>query len=82
MQDPDLYKCVLVGAKCLHDLHRNPFHVNRTHVMLQLQNEAILSLRKRLSGQGAHLDDGLLISITHLMVAVVSWTLTRIHPCR
>ncbi|KIW96622.1 uncharacterized protein Z519_02013 [Cladophialophora bantiana CBS 173.52] len=69
MQDPDLFKCLLVGAQSLHDWRRDPFHVNRSRTMLKLQNEAILSLRKRLSSPSAHLDDGVLISITHLMIA-------------
>ena len=71
MQDPDLFKCLLVVAQSLHDWRRHPFHVNRSHGMLKLQNEAILSLQKRLAAPQAHLDDGLLISITHLMVADV-----------
>jgi hypothetical protein len=69
MQDPDLFKCLLVGAQSLHDWRRDPFHVNRSHEMLKLQNEAILSVRKRLSAPQALLDDGVLIAITHLMVA-------------
>ncbi|EXJ61352.1 uncharacterized protein A1O5_11910 [Cladophialophora psammophila CBS 110553] len=69
MQDPDLFKCLLVGAQSLRDWRRDPFHVNRSRTMLKLQNEAILSLRKRLSSPSAHLDDGVLISITHLMIA-------------
>ncbi|OQU99602.1 Fungal specific transcription factor domain-containing protein [Cladophialophora immunda] len=69
MQDPGLFKCLLVGAQSLHDWRRDPFHVNRSRTMLKLQNEAILSLRKRLSAPSAHLDDGVLISITHLMIA-------------
>ena len=72
MQDADLFKCLLVGAQSLHDWRRDPFHVNRSHEMLKLQNEAILAVRKRLTAPQAHLDDGLLISITHLMVADVS----------
>lgn len=72
MQDPDLFKALLVGAQSLHDWRRDPFHVNRSHEMLKLQNEAILSLRKRLTGSEAHLDDSILIAITHLMVADVS----------
>jgi hypothetical protein len=72
MQDPDLFKCLLVGAQSLHDWRRDPFHVNRSHEMLKLQNEAILSVRKRLSAPQALLDDGVLIAITHLMVADVS----------
>lgn len=73
MHDPDLFKCLLVGAQSLHDWRRDPFHVNRSSDMLKLQNEAILSLRKRLTAPEAHLDDGLLISITHLMVADVCY---------
>ena len=72
MQDPELFKCLLVGAQSLYDWRRQPFHVNRSNEMLKLQNEAIMSLRKRLTAPEAHLDDGLLISITHLMVADVS----------
>ncbi|OAL29468.1 hypothetical protein AYO20_09205 [Fonsecaea nubica] len=69
MQDPGLFKCLLFGAQSLHDWRRDPFHVNRSRDMLKLQNEAILSLRERLSAPSAHLDDGVLISITHLMIA-------------
>ncbi|KIX93364.1 uncharacterized protein Z520_11007 [Fonsecaea multimorphosa CBS 102226] len=69
MQDPGLFKCLLVGAQSLHDWRRDPFHVNRSQPMVKLQNEAILSLRTRLSAPSAHLDDGVLIAITHLMVA-------------
>ncbi|ETI28825.1 hypothetical protein G647_01277 [Cladophialophora carrionii CBS 160.54] len=69
MQDPDLFKCVLMAAQSLHDWRRDPFHVNRSHEMLKLHNEAILSVRKRLSAPEAHLDDGVLVAITHLMVA-------------
>ncbi len=72
MQDPDLFRCFLVGAQSLHDWRRDPYNVNRTHDMLKLQNKAISSLRRRLAGPEAHLDDGLLISITHLMIADVS----------
>jgi hypothetical protein len=79
MQDPDLFKCLLVGAQSLHDWRRDPFHVNRSHEMLNLQNEAILSVRKRLSAPQALLDDGVLIAITHLMVADVS---QRLPPPR
>ncbi|EXJ64876.1 hypothetical protein A1O7_01215 [Cladophialophora yegresii CBS 114405] len=69
MQDPDLFKCLLMGAQSLYDWRRDPFHVNRSHDMLKLQNEAILAVRKRLSAPEAHLDDGILVAITHLMVA-------------
>jgi hypothetical protein len=72
VQDPDLFKCLLVGAQSLHDWRRRPFYVNRSRAMLKLQNDAISSVQKRLAGPQAHLDDGLLISITHLMVADVS----------
>jgi hypothetical protein len=74
MQEPDLFKCLLVGARSLHDWRRRPFYVNRTHDMLKLQNDALLALQKRLNAPKAHLDDGVLISITHLMVADVSWS--------
>ncbi|OAP62442.1 hypothetical protein AYL99_04645 [Fonsecaea erecta] len=69
IQDPGLFKCLLVGAQSLHDWRRDPFHVNRSRPMIKLQNEAILALRTRLSAPSAYLDDGVLISITHLMIA-------------
>jgi hypothetical protein len=54
------------------DWRRDPFHVNRSRERLKLQNEAILTIQNRLVSPEAHLDDGLLVAITHLMISDVS----------
>lgn len=78
MQDPELFKCFVVGARALYEWRRNPYHVvHRSRAILYLKKDAISSLQKRLSSPSAHLDDGLVISVAHLMVADVSLTKPR-----
>jgi hypothetical protein len=74
MQDPALFKCFLVAAQSLYEWrrNRNPRQPQRSKTMLQLQTDAISSLQKRVAQPAAYLDDGLVISVLHLMVADVS----------
>ncbi|EXJ96101.1 hypothetical protein A1O1_01227 [Capronia coronata CBS 617.96] len=69
MQDPGLFKCFLVGAQSLYEWRRFPQQAKPSQTMMRLQSEAISSLQKRLTLPAAHLDDGLVISVLHLMVA-------------
>lgn len=74
MQDPSLFKCFLVGAQSLYEWRRFPRQAKPSQTMMCLQSEAITSLQKRLTLPAAHLDDGLVLSVLHLMVADVRQT--------
>ncbi|KAG9783917.1 hypothetical protein KCU88_g2955, partial [Aureobasidium melanogenum] len=69
MQDPGLFKCFLVGAQSLYEWRRFPRQAKPSQTMMRLQSEAITTLQKRLTLPAAHLDDGLVLSVLHLMVA-------------
>ena len=77
MQDPGLFKCFLVGAQSLYEWRRNPHQSQRSRTMIHLHGEAISSLQQRLSSLSTHLDDGLVMSVLHLMVADVSFKPAR-----
>lgn len=80
MQDPGLFKCFLVGAQSLYEWRRFPHQAQGSQIMMRLQSEAISSLQKRLTLPAAHMDDGLVISVLHLMVADVSLGKSSIEP--
>ncbi|EXJ79307.1 hypothetical protein A1O3_08809 [Capronia epimyces CBS 606.96] len=69
MQDPGLFKCFLVGAQSLYEWRRFPHQAKPSQTMMRMQSEAISSLQKRLALPAAHMDDGLVLSVLHLMVA-------------
>lgn len=73
MQDPCVYSCFLVGAQSLYEFRRwtgtEPHEPSR--LMTKLYGKAISALQKRLSEPSAYLDDNLLFSVIHLMIASV-----------
>jgi hypothetical protein len=72
IQDPCVYRCFLVGAQSLYEFRRASGPPERSSLVIDLQGKAILALQKRLSKPSAHLDDGVLFSVLHLMIAAVS----------
>lgn len=75
MQDAGLFKSFLAAAQSQYEWrrNRNPRNPRRSQAMLIIQNDAISSLQKRLAQPSAHLDDGLIMSVLHIMVADVSF---------
>lgn len=76
VQDPCVFHCFLVAAQSLYEFRRSLWPPERSSVMSHLQGKAFSALQKRISKPSAHLDDGVLYSIIHLMIAAVSrvWT--------
>lgn len=70
--DPCVFQCFLVAAESLYQFRRRPWRPERTAIVTHLQGKAFSALQKRISKPSAHLDDGILYSIIHLMVAAVS----------
>lgn len=79
MQDAGLFKSFLAAAQSQYEWrrNRNPRNPQRSQAMLIIQNDAISSLQKRLAQPSAHLDDGLIMSVLHIMVADVSFLIPR-----
>src|SRR4051794_38865303 len=71
IQDPCVYRCFLVGAQSLYEFRRCAGPPEPSNLMVNLYSKAIAALQKRLSEQSAYLDDNILFSIVHLMIASV-----------
>ncbi|KIV77557.1 hypothetical protein PV11_09347 [Exophiala sideris] len=71
MQDTGLFRAFLAAAQSQYEWrrNRNPRNPQRSQAMIMIQNDAIATLQKRLAQPAAHLDDGLIMSVLHLMVA-------------
>ncbi|KEF62172.1 uncharacterized protein A1O9_00144, partial [Exophiala aquamarina CBS 119918] len=69
VQDPCVFHCFLAAAQSLYEFRRSPWPPERSSVMSHLQGKAFSALQQRLSAPSAHLDDGVLYSIIHLMIA-------------
>ncbi|KIW42002.1 uncharacterized protein PV06_05593 [Exophiala oligosperma] len=71
MQDPALFKCLVTAAQSLFEWRRspNPNQPERSRALILAQNDAIKALRTRLAKPDAQYDDGLIISVVHLMTA-------------
>lgn len=72
IQDPCVFQCFLVEAQSLYEFRRASGLPERSSLVTGLQGKAISALQKRLSQPSAHLDDSVLFSILHLMIAAVS----------
>ena len=74
MRDTGLFRAFLAAAQSQYEWRRkrNPRNPQRSQAMIMIQNDAIATLQKRLAQPAAHLDDGVIMSVLHLMVADVS----------
>ncbi len=74
IQDPGLFKCLITAAQSLYERRRNPDPRRsvRSKALILAQNDAIQALQKRLSQPDAPFDDGVVMSVLHLMTADVS----------
>jgi hypothetical protein len=74
MQDPCVYDCFLVAAQSLYEFRRwtGAGAPEPSSVANNLYGKAIRTLQKRLSERSAYLDDNVLFSVVHLMIASVS----------
>lgn len=72
IQDPCVYRCFLVGAQSLYEFRRSTGRPRPSSLVIDLYGKAITALQSRLSEQSAYLDDNVLFSIVHLMIASVS----------
>lgn len=79
MQDPALFKCLVTAAQSLFEWRRspNPNQPQRSRALVLAQNDAIKALRKRLAKPDAQYDDGLIISVVHLMTADVGHPIVK-----
>ncbi|KIW51134.1 hypothetical protein, variant [Exophiala xenobiotica] len=71
IQDPGLFKCLITAAQSLYERRRNPDPRRsvRSKALILAQNDAIQALQKRLSQPDAPFDDGVVMSVLHLMTA-------------
>ncbi|KAJ9496494.1 hypothetical protein H2202_008157 [Exophiala xenobiotica] len=71
IQDPGLFKCLITAAQSLYERRRNPDPRGsvRSKALILAQNDAIQALQKRLAQPDAPFDDGVVMSVLHLMTA-------------